>query len=275
MPKGVEELLDVVQEHPEAVVYAGGTDVLVGMAKGSLEADVLVCLEGVGELKGIEDRERDIWIGAGNTHAQILASSLIKHEAEVLWKAVGVIGSVQIRAMGTIGGNLATASPAGDTLGPLVVLGARVELAGRDGRRWLGVEEFLLGPGKTALRPGEIIVGVQIPKRGDWQVHYYEKVGRRRAVAIGVVNMAAMVRLERGVVAEARVAFGAVGPTVMRLREVEEFLQGRRLERGVLAEAGQLAARLVRPIDDIRASASYRRAVVSRLMLRLERQCEG
>jgi xanthine dehydrogenase FAD-binding subunit len=170
--------------------------------------------------------------------------------------------------MGTVGGNLCTASPAGDCLPPLYALGAEAVLRSKDDERALPIGEFILGPGRTALEPGEILCEIRAPLVPG--LHHFEKVGQRNALAIAVVSLAAVVRLGRGgIVEEARLALGSVGPTVVRPLQAEMALTGRRLAMGVLAEAAELVRAAVSPIDDLRASAAYRREVAGNLLLRL------
>jgi xanthine dehydrogenase FAD-binding subunit len=175
-----------------------------------------------------------------------------------------------IRNQATLGGNLCTASPAGDGLPPLLALDASLELASEHDARTLGVEEFLLGLGRSALKPGEIVLAVRIPLPPKGAVQHFEKVGKRRSLAIAVASLAACLRLENGLVAEARLAFGSVAPSAMRCRDAEGELVGRPLLHETLEAAARRVRDAVRPISDVRASAEYRREVAGNLVLRLE-----
>ncbi len=151
-----------------------------------------------------------------------------------------------------------------------MALGAEVELASASGARRLALADFLLGPGRTALAPGEALIAVHVPVPGVDVRQHFEKVGRREALAVAVVSLAALVRLGHGgIIAEARLAWGSVGPTVWRCPEAEAALIGRRLSLTALSEAAALVRARVRPIDDVRASADYRREVAGNLLLRL------
>jgi len=195
---------------------------------------------------------------------------VVRERLPALAQALGCLGSPLIRNMGTLGGNLVTASPAGDTLPALLVHDAVVELASRDGRRHLPVAEFLLGPGRTALAPGEILAAVRIPLPPPGAMQHFEKVGRRDALAIAVASLAArIVRDQAGRVVEARLAVGSLAPTARRCPAAEAALLGRRLDREALLEAGRRIREQISPIDDIRATAAYRREVAGRLPLRL------
>jgi len=251
-----------------ALVMAGGTDLLV-RRRGLPPVDV-VLLEGVGALAEVSQEDGLLRLGAMASHGALAASRLVRSRLPVLAKALSTLGSPQIRAMGTLGGNIATASPAGDSLPPLFALEAQVELASKDGRRRMPISELILGPGQTALLPGEIIVAVLVrPPEAD-ALQHYEKVGRRNALAIAVVSLAAVVsRDAEGRVVQARLAVGSVGPTVVRCTGAEAALMGRELSRDSLLEAGARIREAIRPIDDVRATAAYRRQVAGNLLLRL------
>ncbi len=276
LPRSLEQLWVLLEDNPGARVYAGGTDLLVQMERGGRRPPALICLERIEQLKVIADQGREIFIGAGVTHSQLLENSLVTRHFPVLSKAVAEIGGPQIRNMGTVGGNVVTASPAGDTLPPLYVLGAEVELLRAGGRQRMPLEAFVRGPGRTALEQGQILGGVWIGKQPDFDVHHFEKVGRRKALAIAVVSLAACIALDgRQVVKQIRLAWGSVGPTVVRVPEAEKFLAGRRLEPETLAQAAAMVRRRVSPIDDVRAPANYRRQVAGNLLLRLARYRGG
>lgn len=281
-PRDMKGLYAALAE-PGARVLAGGTDLLVRLRSGRESAGALVSLDRLAALRGISEEpghgghpglrpnlRPHLRIGAAMTHAELLAHPLARTHLPVLAQALAVLGSPPIRNMGTLGGNLCTASPAGDCLPPLAVLGAEVELASARGTRCLPLEAFLLGPGRTALSPGEVLAAVHVPVPGVDVVQHFEKVGRRNALAVAVVSLAALVRLGHGgLVAEARLAWGSVGPTVWRCPEAEAALTGRRLSLTALRDAAAVVRARVRPIDDLRASADYRREVAGNLLLRL------
>jgi CO/xanthine dehydrogenase FAD-binding subunit len=266
----LEALWPLLAEHPEAAVYAGGTDLLVKLRSGLVDPPVLICLERIKELKGVEDRGEEVFIGGATTHSDLLGAPLIQNHFPVLSKAVRVLGSPLVRHMGTIGGNLKTASPAGDTLPPLYVLDGEMELRAADTCRRLPVRNFILGPGQTLIAPGEILCGVWLKKHPEFNAHYFEKVGQRKALAIALVSMAAALQIGKdGRVLKARLAWGSVGPTVVTSREVEAALEGNSLSPDVLEKAAAIARSAVSPIDDMRATADYRRQVAGNLLLRL------
>ena len=245
---------------------AGGTDLFVRIRKGIENPPFLVYLGELPELQGIRLREEGAEVGAAVTHAELLRSPL-SARVPILRLAISALGAPAIREMGTLAGNLANASPAGDGLVPLYLLEVTVRLAGPDGEREIPVEEFVLGPGKTALRPGEIIRSLWIPFPEGKPLPYFRKVGRRRALVIAVASLGALIWLEGDVIGKARLALGSVAPTVLRPREVERTLVGLPLEPEALRPAAELLSRATQPISDLRASADYRRKVAGNLLL--------
>jgi len=230
----------------------------------------MICLERIEELKGVEDRGEEIFIGPCTPFTRLLESPLMMNHFPILVNGMKVLGSPPIRKMGTIGGNIVTASPAGDTLPPLYVLRAELELRTNDSSRRIPIMDFIRGPGETVLSPGEVLTAIFVRKRQNFNLHHYEKAGQRKALAIAIVSLAALLKIsEGGLVEEARLAWGSVAPTVVISTEIEAMLIGCRLSRQVLEKAAQMAREMVKPIDDIRASADYRRQVAGNLLLRL------
>jgi CO/xanthine dehydrogenase FAD-binding subunit len=229
-----------------------------------------MCLERIEALKGVYDTGDEIVIGAGATHTQVLEHPLIQQHFPVLAKAIGVLGSPPIRHMGTIGGNIVTASPAGDTLPALCILAAEVEIQSRNRLRRVKLSDFIVGPGDVDLKSGEIVIRIVLRKSPEWNIHHYEKVGRRKTQACAIASMAAVLQVsETGTIDRARLAWGSVGPTVITSREIEEALVGRSTSLETFKSVSSLVQKVTSPIDDIRASADYRRAVAAALVQRL------
>jgi CO/xanthine dehydrogenase FAD-binding subunit len=270
LPRSLAELWDHLRTDPRATVYAGGTDLLVQMRRGLVDPPDLICLERIEELKGVSEDNDTIRIGSCVTHAKLLNHPVIRKHLPVLTKAVGGLGSPPIRNMGTIGGNICTASPAGDTLPPLYVLEAEVELLTRSRKRRMPVRDFIVGPGNTCLEEGEVLSAVWIRKPREYNLHHYEKVGQRNALACAIAGFASLLRVSAdGVVEKAALAWGSVAPTVLTCPEAEEALVGERLTLKNLKEAAAIVRDAVRPISDVRADADYRRTVSGNLLLRL------
>jgi CO/xanthine dehydrogenase FAD-binding subunit len=185
------------------------------------------------------------------------------------------LASPPIRHAGTIGGNIVTASPAGDTLPALYVLGAEVQISSEGRSRRLPLASFIRGPASVDLEPGEILTGVWLQKTLGWNVHHYEKIGRRKAQACAIASMAAILEMsDEGRIEKARLAWGSVGPTVVMSAAAEECIKGRNLCLETLKPAVKLIQAAVSPIDDVRAGAEYRRTVAGALLLRLA-ECTG
>jgi xanthine dehydrogenase FAD-binding subunit len=270
MPTFLDELWRQWEQRPEADLYHGGTDLLVRLRNGRGNPPALICLERVAELKKVEDSGDRIYIGAGLTHQEILDAPVIQNGLSILAKAVSMLGSPPIRHMGTIGGNIVTASPAGDTLPPLYCCDAEVELASSNGSRRMPLNLFIIGPGKTALEPGEILLGVDVPKADYYNIHHFEKVGSRKALAIAVVSLAALIHVDDDcIVQKARMAWGSVGPMIVMSDKVESFLIGKPLADDTLIQAAELIRQAVNPISDVRATADYRSQVAANLIRRL------
>ena len=270
MPRSLDELWQCLEDVPKSLLYAGGTDVLVKVRKGLADAPAYICLERIEQLRGVVDLGESIHIGAATTHAQLLEDPLVSKHLGVLHQAIGVLGSPPIRAMGTIGGNLGTASPAGDTLPPLFVLRAEVELASRNGTRTLAIRDFIRGPGSTTLQQGEVLKAVCVRKPRGRTIHHFEKVGQRNALACSLASLAVLLRIsEAGTVEQADLAWGSVGPGIVVAPEATRVLVGGTLTRDALNAAAAAARAAVTPIDDVRAGADYRRMVAGNLLLRL------
>jgi xanthine dehydrogenase small subunit len=270
LPESFDELWRLLSDNPRSRIFAGGTDLLVWMRSGRIKPAALIGLERIVALQGIIETDDGVRIGAGVTHEMLLGSPVIGRLFPVLTQALKTLGSPHIRHRGTIGGNIITASPAGDTLPPLYALGASVEMRSQHGVRSLSVEAFILGPGRTALAAGEILAAVFLPRPVGMNFQYFEKVGLREAMACAVASLAAVLGIsESGAIESACLAWGSVGPTVVRLAEIESALVGRPFARETFEAAVPLVGPRLSPISDVRASAAYRKLVAGNLLLRL------
>ena len=269
-PRTLEELQTMMADTPDGLIMAGGTDLLVKMRRTGRKPPAVFCTERIHDLQQISVLEDQVVIGAAVTLQRLLESNTVQMELTALFQSLSVLASPPVRNSATLIGNLCTASPAGDTLPPLYVFDAEVEVSGAKGIRREPVAEFITGPGKTTLQPGEMVTAVRIPRPATGMRSAYYKVGKRKAMAIAVASLAAKFQLgEDGVINCIKLAWGSVGPTVVTAAEVEEFLSGSPLSVDCLREAGRLASSAVCPIDDVRATAGYRRVVAGNLLLRL------
>ena len=269
-PRSLEEALEILaQRAGEARPVAGGTDVLVKAKDGQQSLGALFDLTGVPELKGIEERGGHLWIGAGATHAEMMASPLVARHLPSLPQACAVIGGPQIRNRGTLGGNLANASPAADTVPPLYAADAVVELVSVSSRRNVPVGDFFTGPRQSVLVPDELIVGVRVPIRAGVRGCFL-RLGQRQAQAISKVSVAVGMTFRDGRPDWVRVALGAVAPTVVRAWETEKALIAGGYEG--LRRAREAVKSEVEPIDDLRSTRAYRREMAAVLLERAVRQ---
>lgn len=264
-PRSLAEALAALAAVPGSVPVAGGTDLVVGVRQGRRGFPPgLVAIHAVEELKGIAAAaDGGLRLGALATHAAVAADPYVRASFAALADASALVGSPATRGSGTVGGNVANASPAMELGAPLLVLGGSVELAGPGGStRTVALADFLLGPGRTAAAPGELLTGVVVPAPAPGRSgSAYVRLQYRRAMEIAVVGAAAFVVLDaEGRVAQARVALTAVAPTVLEAPAVGAALIGREPTADALAGAAALAAGAAAPIDDVRASAAYRLA---------------
>jgi xanthine dehydrogenase iron-sulfur cluster and FAD-binding subunit A len=262
-PTDLETALQILAQYRgQARIIAGGTDLLIELERKVRTPHVLIDITRIPGLDEITSSNGQIHLGPLVTHNQVAGSALCVEQAYPLARACWEVGAPQIRNRGTVAGNLITASPANDTITPLWALGASVTLTSIAGERTLSFPEFFRGVRKTAMEPDEILTRISLPAMKPTERGTFLKLALRRAQAISVVNVAAIVGLADGYVTEARIALGSVAPTIVRAVHAEGFLKGRQLTGDIIAEAGQLAASDSRPIDDIRGSADYRRKMV-------------
>ncbi len=268
-PESLEEALTILSTRKEKVrIVAGSTDVTVMMRSGTIEEELLDLSGLRRSLAYIGASGDGVEIGALATYMMLLSNVLVHERVPLLAEAMRTIGSPQIRNMGTLVGNVANASPAGDTIPPLYVLGADIVLEGISGTRNISVDEFFLGVGKTVRRPDELITRIIVGGQPPGSRGFFEKLGLRRAMAISVVSVAGLISLDHGVVADARIALGAVAPTVIRAPGAEGRLKGEELTDDVMWDAAEAAARDAKPVTDVRGTAGYRRMVVASLVYR-------
>jgi len=265
-PRSLEEALELLAQRPgEVRPLAGGTDALVKAKDGLLDRASFFDVSGMRELREIEEQNAFVRIGAAVTHSELVASPLVARYLPALPPACAVIGGPQIRNRGTLGGNLANASPAADTLPALYAADAIVELCSVSERRELPIAHFFTGPRQTLLAPDELILAVRVPKRQGLRGAFL-RLGQRQAQAISKVSVAVTAAFEDGVATDVRIAFGAVAPTVIRVPDAETALQ--RGGPGALDEAVAAAREAVKPIDDLRSSKEYRRSMSGVLLRR-------
>lgn len=272
-PKNLDEALGILQQG-EVTILAGGTDLMPQTKAGRIAfKPTLMNIGRVAGLSGVTLDGQHLRIGALTTITAILNDPLVKQHAPVLADACDHFASDQIRNAGTLGGNINNASPAGDTLVPLIVLDAEVELASKPNgsvtTRRMPLAEFFTGPGRTKRATNELLTAVRIPLPKPGHVARFYKFGTRPALDISTISIGIAGVMSDGALSEARVAFGAVAPTPVRARGTEAALEGRRLDDATIEAAANAARDEVNPIDDVRATAWYRKELIHNMTKRM------
>jgi len=290
-PDSLKEALELMAQYKnEAAFIAGGTDVMVQIEQRKLKPKALISLRNIAELK----RSDVTGIGGGVTHRQLQNDPIVQKELSALHDAVCNLGSTQIRNVATIGGNICTAAPSADTACPLLVLDARVVLVSATGEREIDLDEFFVGPGKTALQKGEILKEFRIRRFNEKTGSVYIKHTRRAAMDLPIIGVAVRISLNRNDVKcrdalcatepiskimgyfeneelkceDARIAMGVVAPRPIRAKQAEASLTGKVLSEKLVAEIGEIAASESSPRDSVRGEAWYRREMVQVLVRR-------
>ena len=269
-PDSLSGAIDLARRHGEAARFiAGGTDLVIQMRRGRSAPEHLISLASLG-LDGIRAQGGEIVLGATATHNAVVFHPAFQKGLVALGEASAVIGGRQIRNVATVGGNIVNASPAADLVPVLLTLDAAVELAGSEGARQLPLDEFLLDRGRTAREADEVLTAVRFADPGAASATAFLKGGRRKAMEISVVCVAARLSaLRAGGFGTVRIALGAAAARTMRATAAEACVA----DGGSFAEAGRLAAAAAAPIDDVRASARYRRLLVAALVERALTRC--
>ena len=263
-PETFEEVHQLVEKNKgDAVLMAGGTDLLVNLKRKVIKAKVVISLEKIKSLKQVHYSESaGLTLGSMVTVSELAETPIIKQKFPLLAIAANKIGSPQIRNRATIGGNICTARPAGDTIGPLTAYGAEVQLVLGKETRWEPISKFITGPGKTTRKEGEVLAAIRIkPFPANTGVSYI-KYGVRKAMEIAMVSVTTAITFNGDKCEKATIVLGAVAPTFIRSNEAEEALVSQKVTLSAAEKAAELAAGGCRPITDVRASAEYRRDLV-------------
>ncbi len=263
-PSSVEEAVGLLAQYGnDAKPMAGGTDLLVQMKNRWISPRHLIALKWIPGIEGITDGET-VRIGALATHSRIKESRVIRGRFPILIDAVSQMGSQQVRNVGTIGGNLCNAAPSADTAPALLALGAEVLLVGPKGKRSMGLENFFLAPGRTALATDEILESILLPRPPPYSCGAYMKHMRRQALDLPILGVAAQCAFTPDLkkIEDIRIGLGVCAPTPIRAKAAEAFLRGKPLEEGILNQGGTLASQEAKPRDTWRGSASYRSEMI-------------
>jgi len=266
-PRDLAAALERLASEPGAwKPFAGGTDLMVLLEAGKLPHKKFLNIWNLADLRGIHVAVEHVTLGALTTYAEVQRHEILAREFPLLCRAAAETGSVATQNRGTLGGNIANASPAADSPPALVVYGAEIEIVSAGGTRWAPYASFHTEYKKMNLRPGELIRAIRLPRSHAGWKQYFRKVGTRRAQAISKICFAGVGRVEAGRIADVRVALGSVGPTVLHAVRAEELLRGQRLGSVDLPAAQDALSAEIVPIDDMRSTARYRRNVARNLL---------
>jgi CO/xanthine dehydrogenase FAD-binding subunit len=271
-PQSLEEALSLLDNRREkAKVLAGGTDLIVQMKNGNARPAVIIDAKKIPELNRLEWNENGtLHIGAAVPLSKIVIFPPVMEGFSILHQACSIMGSLQLRNRGTIGGNICNAAPSADTAPPLLCLGAKAIVARLGGNRIVPLDTFFHGPGQTELTPNELLVGIEVPAPPPRSSGCYLRHTPRQDMDIAVVGVGSFLIFskEKNLCQEARIAMGAVAPTPIRVPQAEAILAGRVLTDETIEEAAEKAAEAARPISDMRGSAEYRKELIKVLTRR-------
>lgn len=275
-PRTLEEALQILGQHGAHInVLAGGTDLVRDMNLGYADPEKIMWIGHLG-LEYIREEDGIIRIGAATRMQTAGSSDLLKQKAAALAKAAGKLASPPVRSLATLGGNICTASPAGDTVCAMLGLGAEVVLVSTRGERIVPLSEFFTGPGETVRQPDELLTEIHIKPTGEHEGSCYEKVGRRAALTLAVLNAASRVKLDSAGNCEAAIiAVGAAAPTPLRAVKAEASLVGQPFNEEAVAKAAEIATTEIKPIDDVHGTVWYRTKLTRVLVARTLREAGG
>jgi carbon-monoxide dehydrogenase medium subunit len=257
-PETIQEATSLLKKLPNCKVIAGGTDLIPQMKQSLLDPEYLIDLKKIPELVGIKQTSSGIWIGAATKLRTIEKSHLVKEKIPLQYLATKTIGSIQIRNMGTIGGNVCNASPAADGALGLLAQDAIAHITGADRQRNVAINTFFTDPSTTILDKDEIVTGFTVPLPEKNTGYHFISIGRM-ALDISTVSIAVTVTKEHGKATKVSIALGSVAPTPMRISDVEKYLLGKVLTDNLIKEVATVVSDRIIPITDIRATAEYRR----------------
>ena len=272
-PTEMAEAMKVLAKYGDgAAVLAGGTDLVPKINYYEVKPEAILFIGNL-NLGYIKEEDGKLVIGAGTKLARLLEDDLVLEHLSALAESVSQLGSVAIRTAGTVGGNIANASPAADTVPPLLIMDADLLLVGSDGERTVSLEDFFTGPGETVLENGELVKEIHVPLlEGDTA---FLKSGMRRAQSCSVASVAVRLVMDDDTCTDARIVVGSMAPTPLRCTKAEKLLKGKTLDEKLIAEAAEAAVDQTSPIDDQRASAWYRMKAGKALIARALAQAAG
>jgi CO/xanthine dehydrogenase FAD-binding subunit len=258
-PQSLGEALSALAGEPGVwQPFAGGTDLMVLLESGKLPHKNYLNIWNLAELRGIEVSANNITLGALTTYTEIQSDPILRAEFPMLCQAASETGGLAIQNRGTLGGNIANASPAADSPPALLAYNAELELLSVHGSRWVPYQTFHTGYKQMIMQPDELLARIRLPRLWPDLQHYYRKVGTRKAQAISKICLAATARVNEGTLEHVRIALGSVAPVPLRCRKTEDVLLGATLNESTIEKATAELAREIVPIDDIRSTKNYR-----------------
>lgn len=267
-PSSLADALALLEREPGVwKPFAGGTDLMVLFEAGKLAHRNYVNIWNLDELRGIEATDTHVTLGALTTYTDVQEDPVLRREFPMLCQAASETGGLAIQNRGTLGGNIINASPAADSPPALIAYDADIELISTRGSRWFPYQGFHTGYKQMHIAPDELLARIRLPRNTGGFVHYYRKVGTRKAQAISKVCFAAVGRVEEGRIHETRIVLGSVAPVVLRCVQTEDTLRGQAINEDTIANAGASLSREISPIDDIRSTANYRLQVAKNLLV--------
>jgi CO/xanthine dehydrogenase FAD-binding subunit len=275
IPKTLQEACSLLWEYSgKAKIIAGGTDLVIGLRNGDLKPQCLIDITRIAELRRINEKNGTISIGAAVTHSGIASSRVVKKYGKVLSDATAEIGSPQIRNLGTIGGNIINASPAADTLPPLMVLDAIGRVVSKEGEREIPLFQLFKGPYETILKPYEILIQITFKKLPPEVRSVYIRLARREGMAIARMSVALLLQMEkeRNRIEDIRISAGAVTPTPQRVSDAEAVLKGKSPDEELLKIASKKVSEAMVRWSGVRPSTVYKRPVIESLFMRAMRK---
>jgi CO/xanthine dehydrogenase FAD-binding subunit len=268
-PNTIEEAIELLwQAEGKAKLIAGGTDLVIGLRSGDYTPQSIIDITRIEELRKIREKNGAVSIGAAVTHSEIASSPLVKKYGKILSDAASEIGSPQIRNLGTIGGNIVNASPAADTIPPLMVLNAMGRVVSRGGEKEVPLSQLFKGPYETNLKPHELLVQITFQKLPPETKSSFVRLARRDAMAIARMNVAIILQIGKNRIEDVRIAVGSVTPTPQRMSEAETFLKGKLPDQRSLQKASLKISETMIQRSGIRTSTSYKKPVVEALFMR-------
>lgn len=266
-PANFEEVLALLKKEPGVwKPFAGGTDLMVLFESGHLKHKKFLNIWNLEELKGIQETNESIQLGALTTYAEVLENRILQEEFPMLCEAARLTAAVAIQNRGTLGGNIVNASPAADSPPALLAYDAEIELVSESGSRWIPYVQFHKGYKQMDIKPEELLKSIRLPRNTKGLKHYYRKVGARKAQAISKTCFAAVSKVEKTQVKVIRIGLGSVAPIPLRCLKTEAVLKGQTLTDDLIKKAIDTLAAEITPIDDVRSTTTYRRQVTLNLL---------